>query len=78
MSDIEWADPPPTNHSRSRRADEIKAMVAQLKERPRQWALVCRGMRSSGSVVPWQRHGCEVALRKTCEGTWDIYARWPE
>jgi hypothetical protein len=77
VSDIEWADPPPSGRSGPRRS-RVRDVVDQLKQRPGQWAIVSRSVTAS-ATTNWKRHGCETRMRRTEPGSSrvDIYARWP-
>lgn len=74
-----WQEPPAPRAGTSRRKD-IDLVVAKLKERPGQWAIVSKN--SSPSVASWQARGCETKTVSAGlgyeKGKCDTYARWPE
>lgn len=67
-----WKDPPP-----SKTFGKLAGEIAELKAHPGVWALVRESTHRSAGIS-WERHGCETTLRKNPDGTWQVYARWPE
>ena len=79
---IEFVDPPPKATGNDKRAAARNAAVlAQLKARPGEWALVKHDTTDTAGST-WRRQGCEVTTRTTGhrEGrrVVDVYARWVE
>lgn len=77
--EIKFVDQPPSRgRGPSARIDEI---VAKLKARPGEWALVGEGV-GANCPTPYKRRGCEYITRNTrkVDGrrVVDAYARWPE
>lgn len=75
---IEFADPP----NRKREGTTVWAtVVEELKARPGEWAIVCRGTGTTRfqSTHQYLRrvYGLEVTCR-TVDGENRLYARWPE
>lgn len=81
MVDINWQNPPAAKDTG--RHGWRREVVAKLRERPGQWALVEQGA-NSGVTQQWKHFGCEAVARdaRMVEGykslRADIYARWPE
>lgn len=83
-SGIEWVEELPEPFNRRQGAtEEIKAIIAELKTRPGQWARVAKKVGHSTRARPFKNAGCETALRslqsKTEKGRpeYDLFARWP-
>ena len=62
------------------KAEQNDAIVAALKARPGQWAVVQRGNATSG-VTTWTKRGCEAVARRGANSPdggarYDVYARW--
>jgi hypothetical protein len=78
VSDIVWEDPP------TGRAKPAKwaSFAAELKQHPGKWAIAKSGASYDGLVstqsMRLQYLGCETAKRKQPDGTYTLYARWPE
>ena len=81
MTDIIWEDPPvPT---KGPKAEVWPSVVAQLKKHPGKWAIVKTGYVTTNSAGSMQRYlkqtyRCEETYRKQPDGTYTLYARWPE
>ena len=52
-------------------------ILAQLQERPGEWAIVETGL-SFPSTASWMRLGCQATGRTRDDGKFDIWARWCE
>lgn len=74
---IEFKNPPTAGKSRGRGA-ETDLIIAALKSRPGEWALIKTDVTAS-SATPWKkREGIEARSSSVGkpEGKADIYARW--
>lgn len=75
---IKWEDPPPSrNNMRVNARQKIDQIVKELKSNPGHWALVDENRKSTGNVTTWKNRGCDTTQRRTSEGLWNVYARWP-
>lgn len=76
-SRMEWKKPPERRMSPGR-PNLIEPIIASLKERPGEWALVAETTSTSFGQqrLYLQRSGCEVAQRQN-DGVLELYARWP-
>lgn len=81
MTDIIWEDPPPRQRGGGRGFD-YDGFVAELKKHPGKWAVVRPGGAYSGAFGDahqrLRRCGCDALQRKQPDGTYTLYARWPE
>lgn len=79
MSDIVWEDPPEAKYG-PRSPGRLRELVDQLRAHPGKWALVKANAPKSGTTNYYlrDRYGCEVVQRSNADGTFNIYARWPE
>jgi len=56
----------------------ISDIALKLKKRPGKWALVVQGAKSPNGTASWKRRGCQATSSRNDDGTFDIYARYPE
>lgn len=77
MTPLRWGDPPPPD-TRTKITRERDAAVEKLKTRPGEWAVVQERARFASGRQHWTSRGCETLVRKDPEGTFTIWARWPE
>jgi hypothetical protein len=69
---IRWETPPP------KIADHITKILEELKKHPGEWALIQEHSRSTSAPSQWRKFGCEAESRSNPDGSYRIYARWPE
>lgn len=74
MTKIEWAEPPA---AKTGRRGVINELGPELKAEPGRWARVETATYSSRPHA-WRKKGFEAVARKNADGTYDVYARWPE
>lgn len=72
---IEWADPPPRSGARDL---ELDALLRALKRNKGKWARVLTGLRNGSRAAWFRKRGCDATARRAADGTFDVYARWPE
>jgi hypothetical protein len=78
MTDLAWKAPP-SMRKRGRRPSQLLNDVAnKLKARPGHWALVVEGAKSPNATAVWISRGCESTSSRREDGTFDIYAMYPE
>ena len=77
MTDVVWEDPPISARGGGARG-RLRVLLAELKEHPGKWAISHPAAQSPSSAYPLKRVGCEVTSRKNDDGTYRVYARWPE
>lgn len=58
------------------KAHEVDELVAQMKERPGEWAKIAN-VKYRGGFKPFTSRGAKIARRLQKDGTWDVYASWP-
>lgn len=73
---FEWEDPPPRTTGVGNPA--VAEAIEKLKRNPGQWARVRDGMKDTGGTSTWIKRGCQAATRKREDGTFSVWARWPE
>lgn len=80
MSGLKWETPEPATRG-GRVPNNYDAIVAGLRERPGQWALVAENASRQNFVSALKRRGAEVTTRgigPDVNFAERIYARWPE
>lgn len=76
---IQWEEPPPSRQGQGKKSSSWRtSIIEELQKNPGKWALVHEDVNSSGMAGPWRNAGCEAKTRKQDDGTFSIYARWPE
>lgn len=80
MADIVWEDPPASTVGRP--GFDYDGLVAELKKHSGKWAVARTGGKHTGSFSSARERlmhrGCEAVQRKQPDGTYTLYARWPE
>ena len=66
-----WEDPPPKKKGGGGRREAMRA-------HPGKWLLWAANAKSSSATLPLRAGGFETTVRANSDGTWRIYARWPE
>lgn len=80
MSDngIVWEEPPAVPGAYT----DYRAIELQLRENPGRWARVLTGLTTQGTAASrsdrMKKRGLEAVTRKTPDGTWSLWARFPE
>jgi hypothetical protein len=78
---VVWNNPPgPGKGPRietNPRSQKYNAILAELQERPGEWATVMSGHQGNGPVKVLRDRGCDAHCRGVGNGRFDIIARWP-
>ncbi len=74
MTDLKWGAPPKVHRNGKRAAWD--GIVAQLQQRPGEWAQV-KDEYKSPACPSLKERGAKVATRSNPDGTHRIYAMWP-
>lgn len=77
MSDIVWEDPPPSTQGGAG-TGRLQVILAELQKHPGKWAVTHEAARSKMAKDGLQKRGCETTTRQNGDGTYRVYARWPE
>jgi hypothetical protein len=81
--EIVWEDPSPAANGHGPGGVGVwQAFVAELRKHPGKWAVAYPDAEYGAKCSPLgsrlRKLGCEATQRKRADGTYTLYARWPE
>lgn len=76
---IIWQQPPTPLAARRGRPSTYTPIFAELQNRPGEWAKIAEGQANQSQVSRLRvtYPGAEITSRKTPQGTFDLFARYP-